>query len=114
MGEGVKSHIKTYLMVGGGLLLLTVVTVGASYAPAAVPLAVAIALIIAIAKGSLVASYFMHLIGERKGIYVALGLTLFFFLALMFLPILGHADRIGEHMTVPNANAPVAESPEVH
>ena len=59
-------------MIGGTLLLLTVVTVVVSYVDFAVPLAVTVALIIAITKGSLVASYFMHLIGERRGIYAAL------------------------------------------
>ena len=110
MSEDVRSHIKIYMRVGGGLLVLTVVTVLASYMPAAVPLAVAIALIIAIVKGSLVASYFMHLIGERWGIYAALLLTAFFFLVLMFIPLLGHADKVGEYMTLPNANAPTDEA----
>ena len=114
MSEDVKSHIKIYLTVGGALLVLTVVTVLASYVPAAVPLAVTIALIIAFVKGSLVASYFMHLIGERKGIYAALLLTVFFFLVLMFIPILGHADKVGEYMTLPNANAPAAENADEH
>ena len=114
MSEDVKGHIKIYMRVGGALLVLTVVTVLASYMPAAVPLAVAVALIIAIVKGSLVASYFMHLIGERKGIYAALLLTVFFFLVLMFIPILGHADKVGEYMTLPNANAPAAAADEAH
>ena len=112
--EDVKKHVKTYWTIGGTLLVLTVVTVAASYMPAAVPLAVTIALIIAITKGSLVASYFMHLIGERKGIYAALLLTAFFFLVLMFIPILGHTDRVGEPMTLPNANAPSAETGGEH
>ena len=52
--EDIKRHTKVYLTVGVTLLVLTVVTVGASYAPFVVPLAVTVALIIAIAKGSLV------------------------------------------------------------
>ena len=107
--EDVKKHVKTYWTIGGTLLVLTVVTVAASYVPAAVPMAVTVALVIAIAKGSLVASYFMHLVDEQKGIYAALLLTAFFFLVLMFLPLLGYADRVGEPMTLPNANAPEAE-----
>ena len=61
-----------------------------------------------VTKGSLVASYFMHLIGERNSIYAALALTAFFFLVLIFIPLLGLTDSLGEPMTVPNANAPVA------
>ena len=108
--EDVRKHIKTYWTIGGVLLVLTVVTVAMSYVEFAVPLAITVALLIAIGKGSLVASYFMHLIGERKGIYAALLLTAFFFLVLMFLPLLSHADRVGEYMTVPNANAAATEA----
>jgi cytochrome c oxidase subunit IV len=39
-------------------------------------------------KGSLVACYFMHLISEKKLIYAVLVLTVAFFIALLFLPIL--------------------------
>ena len=108
--EDVRRHIKTYWTIGGVLLVLTVVTVAMSYVEFAVPLAITVALLIAIGKGSLVASYFMHLIGERKGIYAALLLTAFFFLVLMFIPLLSHTDRVGEYMTVPNANAAATEA----
>jgi caa(3)-type oxidase subunit IV len=100
--------VKTYWIIGGTLLVLTVVTVTASYVDFAVPLAIAVALIIAATKGSLVASYFMHLVGERRGIYAVLLLTAVFFLMLLFVPILIHVDRIGEPWTLPNANAPAA------
>ena len=103
--EDVKKHIKLYWMIGGTLLVLTVVTVAVSYVDFAVPLAVTIALIIAITKGSLVVSYFMHLIGERKGIYAALILTAVFFVVLMSIPILGHVDKVGEYFALPNADA---------
>ena len=43
-------------------------------------------------------------------IYWALLLTAFFFLFLIFIPILGHMDTYGVHKTVPNANAPAAEA----
>ena len=93
--EDIKRHTKVYLTVGVSLLVLTVVTVGASYARFVVPLAVTVALIIAIAKGSLVASFFMHLISEKKPIYWTLLLTVACFFALILLPLLGFADRIG-------------------
>ena len=113
-GEEVKTHIKTYWTIGGALLVLTVVTVAASYLDFAVPLAIAVALIIAATKGSLVASYFMHLVGERRGIYAMLLLTAFFFLMLLFMPILGHVDRIGEPWTLPNTSAPAADAHDEH
>ena len=106
--EEVRDHIKLYWKIGIALLVLTVVTVAVSYIEFAVPMAILVALIIAGTKGSLVASYFMHLIGERKSIYWALLLTVFCFLVLIFIPILGHMDTYGEHKTVPNANAAAA------
>ena len=56
--------------------------------------AVAVALFIAAIKGSLVAAFFMHLISERKLVMAVLILTLIFFLALIFLPLGGYADRL--------------------
>ncbi len=107
MSEDVHAHIRTYMKVAAALGVLTVITVAVSYVDFwGVPIAVIVALIIAGTKGSLVASFFMHLIGERKMIYWSLILTVIFFLALIFLPLLGHADRLGEYYTVPNANAP--------
>lgn len=112
MSEDVQAHIRTYMKVAAALAVLTVVTVGVSYVDFwGVPIAVIVALIIAGTKGSLVASFFMHLIGERKMIYWSLILTVIFFLVLIFLPLLGHADRVGEYYTVPNANAPAPAAP---
>ena len=108
--EDVKKHIKLYWTIGGALLVLTVVTVAVSYIEFAVPMAVTVALIIAITKGSLVASYFMHLIGERRAIYAALILTAVFFMVLLSIPLLGHADKVGEYFSMTNANAPAADA----
>jgi len=104
--EEVKQHIAVYMKVAGALFVLTILTVAVSYLPFGVPLAVVIALIIATTKGSLVASFFMHLIGERKAICWTLLLTAVFWVFLMFLPLLGQADSIGVPKTLPNANAP--------
>jgi cytochrome c oxidase subunit 4 len=109
MSEDVKAHIKLYYKIAAALMVLTVATVAVSYIHFTVPLAIFVALAIALTKGSLVASYFMHLIGERKSIHATLLLTVFFFLVLIFIPILGHNDTFGKHVVVPNANAPMAE-----
>ena len=110
----VREHIKLYWKIGGALLVLTVITVAVSYLNVSVFLAIVIALVIAATKGSLVASYFMHLIGEKKAIYAALALTAFFFMVLLLIPILGHTNTFGEHKTIPNAHAPVARHAETH
>ena len=112
--EEVKKHVAAYKKVGGTLMVLTVVTVLVSYMPTAVPLAIVIALIIASVKGSLVASFFMHLVGERRAIYWALALTAAFWVFLMFLPLLGQWDQIGVPKTLPNADAEALHTEEEH
>jgi cytochrome c oxidase subunit 4 len=108
--EEVKQHVATYKKVAGALAVLTIVTVLASYLPTPVSLGIVIALIIASIKGSLVASFFMHLVHERSMALVLTGaMMVVFWIALMFLPLLGQADNIGVHKTLPNANAPAAE-----
>ncbi len=86
--EDIKKHLKIYYMVFGGLLVLTLLTVGVSRFHLSVPFAVAVALLIAGIKGSLVACYFMHLISERGMIFWILALCAFFFVALLLLPSL--------------------------
>jgi cytochrome c oxidase subunit IV len=92
--DDIQSHVKTYYMIFGALMVLTLVTVGVSYLHLSIPLAITVALIVAIVKGSLVALFFMHLSNERKMIYWVLALTVVFFIFLMFLPLLTNADRI--------------------
>ncbi len=93
--DDVKKHTKTYINVFLALLVLTAVTVAISYVQLAVPLAITVALIVATVKGTLVASFFMHLIGEQKAVFAALILTAVFFAVLMLVPVLTHLDHIG-------------------
>ena len=108
MSEDVQAHIKLYKKIGVALMVLTVVTVLVSFLPVGVALGVVIALIVATVKGSLVATYFMHLVEERKTIYFTLLLTVFFFLVLILIPLLGHTNTYGRKMGVPNSDAAVA------
>ncbi len=89
-----SSHVKIYYMIFGALMVLTGITVGVSYLHLSVPLAITVALIVAIVKGSLVALFFMHLSNERKIIYWALALTAIFFIFMMFVPLLTNSDKI--------------------
>ena len=73
-------------------MVLTIITVAISYLDLAVPIAVTVALLVAIVKGSLVACYFMHLISEKKLIYAVLVVTAAFFVALLALPVLTHSN----------------------
>ena len=111
--EETKKHVAAYMKVGATLLVMTVVTVLAFFLDVAVPVGIVIALVIATFKGSLVASIFMHLVGERKVIYWALAVTVAFWVFLIFLPLLGQLDHIGVPKTLSNANAP-AHTEEGH
>lgn len=92
--EDVRKHVRIYLIVFGALLALTVVTVAVSYLHLSLAPAVVLALIVATAKGTLVALFFMHLSHEKKAIYAALALTALFFLFLMFIPLFTEWDSI--------------------
>jgi cytochrome c oxidase subunit 4 len=85
----IDHHVRVAMIVFGALMVLTVVTVGAwALLDLSVPMTIALALLIAIVKGSLVAGYFMHLLTERKLIYWVLGLTVAFFIVLLLVPVL--------------------------
>jgi len=93
--EATRKTIKLYLAIGVALLVFTGLTVGANRLHLAVPAAITVALIIAIMKGSMVASVFMHLSHERKWIYGSLILTVLFFIVLMTIPLFTTLDHIG-------------------
>ena len=88
----IDRHVRVYITVFVALMALTIVTVTVSRFHLPVPIAVTVALVVAIVKGSLVACYFMHLISEKKLIYAVLALTAFFFAALLALPIFTVSD----------------------
>ena len=94
--EDMTKHVRTYLMVFGTLMVLTVITVGVSYLHLPTREQVFVALAIATIKGSLVALFFMHLIDERKLIYAVLALTVIFFAFLIWLPLHDIADKMGK------------------
>ena len=91
--DSIKEHIRVYLTVFGALGVLTVVTVAVSYLDVTTIEAVFLALVIASIKASLVAGYFMHLISEKQTIIWILILTFYFFLVLMFLPVITATDQ---------------------
>ena len=93
----IDKHVRIYITVFVALMVLTIVTVAVSRFHLPVPIAVTVALIVAIIKGSLVACYFMHLISEKKLIYAVLAVTAFFFVALMVLPVVTVHDGFWIH-----------------
>jgi len=99
--EAIKKSIRSYMVVGALLLVFTGVTVAANSFHLAVPAAITLALVIASIKGTMVASVFMHLSHEKKWIYGSLLLTAFFFIVLLFLPLLTVAGGIGKPTGAP-------------
>ncbi len=86
--DEIKRHVKIYICVFAALAFLTVVTVMVSYLRLPMHKAIAIALVIASIKGSLVAAFFMHLISEKKIIFSILILTFVFVAVLLLVPSL--------------------------
>jgi cytochrome c oxidase subunit IV len=93
----IDKHVRIYISVFVALMVLTIVTVAISRFHLPVPMAIAVAMLVATIKGSLVACYFMHLISEKKLIYAVLGLTAAFFVVLLALPILTHSNGYWIH-----------------
>src|SRR5262245_472383 len=93
--EAIQKSVRLYYMIGAALFVFTGITVAVNQVHLAVPAAITVALIIAITKGSMVASVFMHLSHEKKWIYGALLLTLLGFIILMTVPSFTVMDGIG-------------------
>jgi len=93
----IDRHVKVYITVFVALMVLTLVTVGISYLELSVPVAIAVAMLVATIKGTLVASYFMHLLTEKKLILAVLVLTVAFFVVLLFVPVITHSNGFWIH-----------------
>lgn len=94
--EEIRKHVRTYLTIFAALGVLTAVTVGVAYLDVPIAVAIVIAMIVALTKGTLVAGFFMHLFGEKKIIFWVLFLTVIFFVFVMILPIVTDHDRVGQ------------------
>ena len=112
----INKEIRGYWLIFGALIFFTIVTVAISKFHFPTPIAVLLALAVAIFKGSLVAGFFMHLISERQLIYSILYFTVFFFFGLLLLPMSNHQDRIVGTMDTGKAQqtAQISEHQEEH
>ena len=86
--EEIKKHVQTYIVVFIALALLTAITVFVSTLDLRPTQAIVVAVFVASIKASLVALYFMHLISEKKVIFVMLFIAAVFFVVLMGLPVI--------------------------
>jgi cytochrome c oxidase subunit IV len=108
--HGVHQHVTRYLIVGGLLICFTILTVALSYvdfggffswlfhihiAPShGGQLNMAVAMIVAAIKVSLVVLVFMHLAAEKRLIYRILVFTMVFVLGLFWLTYLAWYNPI--------------------
>ncbi|MBI4398361.1 MAG: cytochrome C oxidase subunit IV family protein [Candidatus Omnitrophica bacterium] len=90
----IQKHVRIYISVFAALMVLTLVTVAASYLHLSLGQAVTLALCIAIIKGSLVAGFFMHLMSEKKTIYLILIIAAVFIVGLFSGTWLFHSDIV--------------------
>ena len=90
----VDHHVKIYMRVFAALAVLTVITVAVAYLHLTTAAAVALALFIAVIKGSLVACYFMHLISEKRLIYIVMVFTVLFFFFELVIPTITETNNI--------------------
>ncbi|MFT5143997.1 MAG: cytochrome c oxidase subunit 4 [Rhodothermales bacterium] len=93
--EELQKHVKVYLTVFGSLMVLTVVTVAVSYLHLSLWPALILALVIASVKAGMVASYFMHLIGEKKLILGILAITFLILFCMFAIFISAYHDQVG-------------------
>ncbi|MCC6751143.1 MAG: cytochrome C oxidase subunit IV family protein [Deltaproteobacteria bacterium] len=93
--------VKVYLGIFGALLFLTLLTVGVSYLDLGGP-AIAVAMVVAVIKASLVVGYFMHLKFENRFLSLvfigSLGFLVLFF-AIIFIDLSSRGDVLKEQDT---------------
>ena len=91
--EDIQHHVKIYINVFIALAILTVVTVAVSFLDVSFIEAFFIAITVATIKGSLVLSFFMHLLEEKPAVIWILATTMVAFLILMFIPLISLTDQ---------------------
>ena len=91
--EDIQHHIKVYVNVFIALAILIVVTVAVSFLNVSFIEAFFIEITVATIKGSLVLSFFMHLLEEKPAVIWILATTMVAFLILMFIPLISLTDQ---------------------
>ncbi len=84
---------RTYVSVFAALVLLTLATVAASFLHMDGPWHLAIGLSIGLVKASLVALFFMHLIGSPRLTWGIVAIALFWLTVLVSLTFVDYATR---------------------
>lgn len=90
----IDKHVRQYMMVFAALVVLTFITVGASYLHLPAGPALALGLLIATVKASLVAAVFMHLSSEKKLIYIVMAIAVVFFFFELLIPVITESNNL--------------------
>ena len=93
-GQAHPVAVRSYLAVFAALLVLTVVTVAVASLELAAGMTVAVAIMIATFKATLVALFFMHLKGEKPMVFWSLGLTGVLLMALFAFVLWTEGDHL--------------------
>jgi cytochrome c oxidase subunit 4 len=93
-GQAHPVAVRSYLAVFAALLVLTVVTVGVASLDLTEGMTVAVAIVIATFKATLVALFFMHLKGEKPMVFWSLGLTGVLLVALFAFILWTEGDHL--------------------
>jgi cytochrome c oxidase subunit IV len=102
-----KFKVVLFVLVVG-----TMLTVAASYLHLPSHIAIPLALAIAIAKGSFVVLYFMHLIDEKQLIYWVMAIAVLFFFFELFIPMFTEGNTYGAALAT--GAAPVVDTAPHH
>ncbi|MEJ2054509.1 MAG: cytochrome C oxidase subunit IV family protein [Calditrichaceae bacterium] len=95
MSKNTTNHIiplRTYLMIGGALFILTIITVLVSYIHLGA-FNLVIAMLIATAKALLVALFFMHLLYDNKIFMTIFSIALIFVSVFIILTMFDTLNR---------------------
>ncbi len=95
MSDEHDKEVRTYLLVFASLAVLTLMTVGVAYMNLPGSMGVIIAIVIALAKVTLIGAFFMHLRDEGKFINFSLGVCVMLVLVLLLfvMPDLGLVEE---------------------
>ncbi|HYG25147.1 MAG TPA: hypothetical protein VEH04_20455 [Verrucomicrobiae bacterium] len=92
--SNISAYTKRCFLVLLGVLCGTLAMVAASFAPLnSHGLKIALILAVAAVNATLVATFLMHIVTERKFVLIVLGFTVIFFVALLGLSSLGQFDH---------------------
>lgn len=104
--EHLQQQVRVYFVVFISLMVLTIVTVAVSRLQLPVAAGIAVALVVASVKGTLVAGIFMHLFHDKfPFIFKVLIFSAIFFVVMIGLFLFGYLDTFASERAILEAPA---------